>query len=194
MEAERTRYDADLAALEAREAATTARAAQRAQERLQRGRYDAGTIDADQYLEQLLAIGIEGALARATVQLAEVQRFGLLERAELKAEEKEALALQRTQAALYTRRFRAGGLSELLAGATVALEAEGRIDEADRVRDQLIVPALKIPWAIYVERLRELLEVGEITMADYTRELIASGLAEDVAALVVAAQQRTRAS
>ena len=208
MEAERTRYDADLAALEAREAATTARAAQRAQERLQRGRYDAGTIDADQYLEQLLAIGIEGALARATVQLAEVQRFGLLERAELKAEEKEALALQRTQAALYTRRFRAGelsnaqylerliavGIPELLAGATVALEAEGRIDEADRVRDQLIVPALKIPWAIYVERLRELLEVGEITMADYTRELIASGLAEDVAALVVAAQQRTRAS
>jgi len=200
MEAERTRYDADLAALEAREAAATARAAQRAQERLQRERYDAGAIDGDQYLEQLLAIGIEGPLARATVQLAEVQRFGLLERAELKAEEKLALQLQRTQAALYTRRFRAGelseaqylerliavGIPELLAAATVELEAAGRVDEAGRVRDQLIIPALKIPWAIYVKRLRELLEAGEITMAEYTRELIASGLAEDVAALVVA--------
>jgi len=201
VDAEAVRYAAALDALEKREAEATQRAAQRSQAKLQRERYDAGMIDADQYLSGLLEIRVDPALARATVDLAEVARFDLIRRADLKAEEKVALALQREQARLYTRRFRAGeitpakyldrlvsiGIPELLAETTVQLELEGRVDEAARVRDQLIIPALKAPWTIYVKRLREMLEAGEITIAEYTRELITSGLAEDVAALVVAA-------
>ncbi len=201
VDAEAVRYNAALDALEGREAEATQRAAQRAQSRLLRERYDAGLIDADQYLTGLLEIRVDPELARATVDLAEVARFDLIARAELKLEEKEALALQREQARLYTRRFHAGeitpaqlldrlisiGIPGLLAQTTVQLELEGRVDEAGRVRDQLIIPALKAPWTIYVKRLKELLVAGEITIAGYTRELITSGLAEDVAALVVAA-------
>lgn len=201
VDAEAVRYDAEISAIEEREAEATQRAAQRAQAKLERERYDAGLIDADQYLTGLLEIRVDPALARATVDLAEVARFDLIARAELKLEEKEALALQREQARLYTRRFHAGeitpaqlldrlisiGIPDLLAETTVQLELEGRVDEAERVRDQLIIPALKAPWTIYVKRLKELLVAGEITIAEYTRELITSGLAEDVANLVVAA-------
>ena len=194
-----TRSLAELEEAEARVAEQTARAARRLQETLARERFRSGEIGEDRYLNELLEAGTSPALARATVELETWKLYDLARRAELKAEEKEALALQRRQADLLIRRYHAGnitaatlldnlvaiGVPELIATATVELEVQERFEDAARVLSQLIVPAIKAPWEIYVKELKSDLAAGEITAAQYLDELIGSGLAEHVARLII---------
>lgn len=197
---------ADLAALEAREADATQRAAQRAQSNLLKGKYDAGVVDADQYLAGLLQIGVDPELAWATVELAEVNRFALLQRAELKDQEKTDLAVQRAQAQLYTRRYRAGqltarqlydnlvaiGIPELLVATSVQLEADQRQADADAVREQLIIPAIKRAWTLFVKDAEARYKSGELTLDGYVAELIFSGVVDDIAQLIALSTQNIR--
>ena len=190
---------AELEEAATREAEQTARAARKLRETLVREFFRSGKIGEDQYLAELLEEGIEPALARATVDLERWKLYDLARRAELKAEEKEALQLQRQQADLLIRRYRAGdidartlldnlvaiGIPELLATATVELEIHERREDANRVLSQLIVPAIKAPWQIYVKELKSSLEAGDITTDEYVDELIGSGIAEYVARLIL---------
>ena len=190
---------AELEAAAAREAEQTAKAARKLRETLAREQFRSGEIGEDRYLAELLEAGTSPALARATVELELWKLHDLARRAELKAEEKEALQLQRQQADLLIRRYRTGditastlldnlvaiGVPELLATVTVQLEIQERREDANSVLSQLIVPAIKAPWQIYVKQLKSDLAAGEITTAQYLNELITSGLAENVASLIV---------
>ena len=204
--AEVTNREADLVRLEAREAEQTQRAAQRAQQRLLQGQYDAGLIDADQYLAGLLQIGTDPELAWATVELAEVNRFDLLHRAALKDAERAELAVQKAQAQLYTRRYRAGeltpgqlyrnlvdiGIPELLAATTVDLEMDQRQAEADQVRESLVIPAIKRAWTLFVKDAERRYKAGELVLDQYIAELVFSGVADDIARIIALAEQRIR--
>jgi len=196
---ETTNRLAELEAIEERETEQTARAARRLRETLARERFRSGEIGEDFYLGELLEAGTAPGLARATVALEVWKRYDLARRAELKVEEKEALALQRQQADLLIRRYRAGdiqastlrenlvaiGIPDILAWTTVELEIQKRIEDSARVLSQLIVPAIRAPWELYVKQLKSDLAAGEITSAQYLEELISSGLAEHVARLII---------
>jgi hypothetical protein len=203
---ELTNRQASLSATEAREAAATQRAAQRAESNLLRAKYDAGLLDADQYLAGLLQIGTDPDLAWAIVELAEVNRWSLLQRQALKDQEKADLAVQRAQGQLYTRRYRAGelterqlydnlvaiGVPELLVATSVELEADQRQADADAVREQLVIPAIKRAWTLFVKDAEARYKSGELTLDQYVAQLIFSGVADDIAQIIALSTQRIR--
>jgi len=168
-------------------------------EKLYKEQFQAGLLDADGYYELLVALGMSRQEAQGTVALELVKQYQLTRRAELKAGEKEALAVQKASAELYVRRYRAGdidaaalldrllhlGLSPLLAEITVALEGQKRQDDAAKILAQVIVPALRVPFDLATTQLATELDAGEITRAEYYEQLLATGLAEEVAALIL---------
>lgn len=168
-------------------------------EKLYQAQYRAGALDADAYADRLLALGLPEDQARGQVALEEVRAYALVQRAEATEAEKEAAAEQKAAAELVVRRYRDGtvdaaglldrlvalGIPQVLAATTVSLERQKRGEDAARVLGQVIIPALKVPFELAVERLEAQLAAGEIDGAGFLAGLAATGLAEDTAALIL---------
>lgn len=188
-----------VAAIVAREAEAAYRDLQRARIALWAERFRRGLIDRATLELNLVAVGLDPNLARLTVEIEEAKRFEAVRIEPDRSAEEEAERVSAALQRLYVQQFRArlidgptlranlvaAGLSEELAGITVASEEVRRFEvpsiepspEEERVarllQDQLA--------GLYRDRFR----AGMIDAPTYLAALIALGLDPDLARVVV---------